>query len=1048
MIQFSYLLFSKWLSKLLSSLLAKPRSLLSGCALLLSLQTPLYAAHPPLRYQSLADDLINAPVTSYGLTSDQQGFIWMANQLDGLQRFDGYQLHTFAFAPSQLHNLPPSISAVQIDKKNRVWVGSWGHGLGMWSADRQHFSHWPAPQSAPGYQALPPVQAPLLAPQGELTQVQSLFADQQQRLWVGTTAGLYYLDAQDRPKQLSHLITQQLAGLRFWQIRQSDDQRLWLATSAGLFELSHDLTDLRRWTASAMPPFDHNQRNLEVRTVLPVKDGVWFATSEALYFLDHKKQQLRPLAAPQLALARIHKLTQLRDGSILIGSGNGLYQLKAAFSYRQQLDKLMDALDVRDMLQDHNGLLWVASRNRGVFKLQLSPPQFSLLHDAQEKNWFEPGLHRIASQLYHQGVLWLGLENEVLSYHLEQQQWQQHRFPAEALVKLVQGLAADSSGKLYAATDKGLFSLQGRKGFVAEEAPFASHPQLKQQSIMALSFSPDGMLNIALWQQGLLRWHPDKPDQSAVLHPVATGIGNSILQIVPVDHILWLVSSNSGLYRLDTEDDSLRHFSTSASSVPQLPSMYLPCAWSDSTSQVWLCSDLGLLKLDLPSNRLQQFTSSSGLPDPRVIAIAASPAQPELISKSGKTIKQQNQLPALWLVTRRGLAELDRNSMQIRSYTDLDGITPLLLEQRALSADGNGRFYLGSGQGVLSFIPQKLSAQHSTAPLVLTRLQLDRQSVWQVPDAAMRPLRVAPGSKNLQFYFSLLDYQHNRHQYRYRLLGLDEQWQHNGHQHSVSFSNLAPGHYQLEVEVTGSRQNTAPLRIQFEVERHWWQYKLLWLLAALTALVFCAALVRLRLDHLNRKAHKLNQLVAKRTADLASANKQLASQARTDYLTRLPNRLAFSEQYQTVLHHCQRAASPLCLVLIDVDFFKQVNDNFGHDAGDLVLRKLAETMSARLRQQDVLARFGGEEFILLLPDTAVAGAQILCETLRLAVKQLHIPYQQQQLSVTATFGVVEINSPHNELSYWQQKADKALYQGKKNGRDQVVLYQDLTEQHD
>ncbi len=146
----------------------------------------------------------------------------------------------------------------------------------MWSADRQHFSHWPAPQSAPGYQALPPVQAPLLAPQGELTQVQSLFADQQQRLWVGTTAGLYYLDAQDRPKQLSHLITQQLAGLRFWQIRQSDDQRLWFATSAGLFELrfelSHDLTDLRRWTASAMPPFDHNQRNLEVRTVLPVKD--------------------------------------------------------------------------------------------------------------------------------------------------------------------------------------------------------------------------------------------------------------------------------------------------------------------------------------------------------------------------------------------------------------------------------------------------------------------------------------------------------------------------------------------------------------------------------------------------------------------------------------------------------------------------------------------------------------------------------------------------------------------------------------------------------
>lgn len=1031
MIQFYYLSLSRFVV------------LLAGCALLLAGSPALNAAHQQFRYHSLADDFIHAPVTSYGLSLDQQGFIWMANQLDGLQRFDGYQLHTFAFAATPYSKVAHSISAIQIDRKNRVWVGSWGQGLGMWSADRQHFSRWPLTGSWPVYPATAPVTPPLMPATADLPKVQSLFADRQQRLWVGTTSGLYYLDANDRPRQLNASLQQQLASLRFWQISQSDDNTLWFATSAGLFQLSHDLTQLKHWTATAIAPFAQNLRNLEVRTVLPVKDGVWFATSEELYFLDVKKQRLRPLAAPQLALVRIHKLMQLQDGSVLIGTGNGLYQLKAAFSYRQHLDKLMDALDVRDMLQDHNGLLWIASRNRGVYRLQLTAPQFSLLRDAAEKNWFEPGLHRIASQLYHQGILWLGLENEVISYDVDQQQWQQHTFPKQAQVKLVHGLAADSSDRIYAATDKGLFKLQGRKSFVAEDAPFVNHPQFRQQSIMALNFGPDGVLNLALWQQGLLRWQPEQPERPARHYPIATGTGNSILQMKAVDHVLWLVSSHSGLYRLDTEDDSLRHLSTAPGSVPQLPSLYLPCLWSDSTSQVWVCSDVGLLKLDLGNNQLQLLDGSSGLPDPRVIAIAASPAQPELTSKSGKTLSHKAPSSALWLVTRRGLAELDRNNQQIRSYTDLDGIAPLLLEQRALSADSNGRFYLGSGQGVLIFSPQKLSTLFSTAPLVLTKLQLGRQTLWRVPDSATRPLRIEPDNKNLQFQFSLLDYQHNRHQYRYRLLGLDEQWQFNGHQHSISFSNLAAGHYQLEVEVIGSRQSTPPLRINFEVERHWWQYKLLWLLAAFTALVLCTALVRLRLEHLNRKAHKLNQLVAKRTADLASANKQLASQARTDYLTRLPNRLAFSEQYQTVLHHCQRAATPLCLALIDVDFFKQINDNFGHDAGDLVLRHLADTLSRRLRQQDVLARFGGEEFILLLPDTAVAGAQILCETLRLAVKHLQIGYQQQQLGVTVTFGLVEINSPHTELSYWQQKADKALYYGKNNGRDQVVLYQDL-----
>ncbi|WP_306520252.1 ligand-binding sensor domain-containing diguanylate cyclase [Rheinheimera sp.] len=1018
-------------------------TLLLSFALLLCFSAPLSADHPQLRYHSLADDFVNAPVTSYGITSDQQGFIWMANQLDGLQRFDGYQLHSFAFARQQTSWQQQSVSAVQVDRHNRIWVGSWGHGLGMWSADRQHFSRWPAPVTLPGNTHFSTVSPPLLPPTGDVMQVQALFSDRQHRLWVGSTASLYYLDANDRPQQLNAHMQQQLAATRFWQISQSLDNSLWFATSRGLFQLSDDLTRLRTWSAAAMPPFAQNQRNLEVRTVLPVKDAVWFATSEALYFLDLKKQQIRPLHAPQLALARIHKLIQLRDGSLLIGSGNGLYQLQAPFSYRQQLHKLMDALDVRDMMQDHNGLLWIASRNRGVFKLQLAAPQFSLLTDHQGKNWFEPGLHRIASQLYHQGILWLGLENMVLSYHTEQQQWQQHRFPEKALVKLVQGLATDNSGQLYAATDRGLFRLEGRQGFVAEDAPFASHPALKQQSIMALNFSPDGMLNLALWEQGLLRWSPEQPDKAAVLYPIATGIGNSVLQIIAVDQVLWLVSSNSGLYQLDTDDDSIRHFSTATSSVPQLPSLFLPCAWSDNANEVWLCSDVGLLKLDLTNNQLQQFSSSSGLPDPRVIAIAGSPAITTEAATSAKKQPKMQAAPALWLVTRRGLAELDRSSMQIRSYTDLDGIAPLLLEQRALNPDANGRFYLGSGQGVLTFLPRQLAELRNTAPLALTRLQIDRQTLWRVPGDEMRPLRVPAGSRVLQFQFSLLDYQHNRHQYRYRLLGLDEQWQHNGHQQSISFNNLDAGHYQLEVEVTGSRQSTTPLRIQFEVARHWWQYKLLWLLCGLTLLVLSAAIIRLRLEHLSRKAHKLNQLVAKRTADLASANKQLASQARTDYLTRLPNRLAFSEQYQTVLHHCQRAASPLCLVLIDIDFFKQINDNFGHDAGDLVLRQLADNLQRRLRQQDVLARFGGEEFILLLPDTAVTGAQIICETLRLALKQLQIQYQQQQLSVTATFGVVEMNSPHNELSYWQQKADKALYYGKKNGRDQVVLYQDL-----
>lgn len=992
------------------------------CLLLCSVALKVQAKEQAkIRFSSLADEFPNAPVTSFTIAQDQQGFIWLANQLDGLQRFDGYQLEAFhllkAAASEEL-----SISTVLVDHKDQLWVGTWGYGLVMLAPDRRTQQHWQLAGS---------LQQPANGQLGNLDQIQATFQDQQQRLWVGTTAGVYFIDAQLQRQQLPSVLKTAFEKLRIWQISQSTDGELWFATSKGLWQVSADLTRHQLWTMQDVEYPTKTSRYLEVRTILPVAAGIWLASSDGLFLLDIASKTIKPLPHHQTQLTRSNTLALSPQGQLLIGTSDGLYQLHAPFSYRQQLTKLLHAVDVRDVLADPNGLIWLATRNRGVFTLSVRQDRFNLLTDDQQRSHFEQGLHRIASQYYHRGTLWLGLEHHVLSFEMEQKQWKLHQFPQDNQVSLVTGLTVDPSGDTWAATNAGLFRLEGKKGFVKETRAFTFLNNDVDISLMSISHSSDGTLNLGLWQHGFIRWQPQTPDQPGQQFDIAKHQSDGIQQsAVTPDGMIWLTSASSGLYRFDPEDQSIRHFSAGPTSIPVLPTNNLPCVTAVDNHEIWLCSDRGLLKLNPETQQLTQWTTGDGLPDQRVIAIEARAAD------------------SLWLATRRGLAQLQyanqHQPQQIRSFVEQDGIPSLLLEPRALTSDANGTFYLGTAKGVLSFAPKDLIAPAVTAKLVLSGLQLDHQRFWQLQTSEQQPLRIPATHKMLNFTFSLLDFEHSKHhQYRYRLRGMSDEWRHQAHQNSASFSHLPPGRYELEVEVVSASNPPPPLHIYLQVNRHWWMYKLVWLLSGLSLLVLVALAMKLRLRRLERIADKLNQQVSERTSALAQANQQLALQARTDFLTQLPNRLAFTEHYQLIQRQRSRNFEPLSLVMIDIDYFKKINDGFGHEAGDAVLAAVAALLSQRLRQQDILARFGGEEFVLLLPDTSDTGAVIICEMLRLALVQHQVTYQQQQISVTATFGVVELDLQNQDLSFWQNAADEALYYGKAHGRNQVVLYADL-----
>jgi diguanylate cyclase (GGDEF)-like protein len=183
----------------------------------------------------------------------------------------------------------------------------------------------------------------------------------------------------------------------------------------------------------------------------------------------------------------------------------------------------------------------------------------------------------------------------------------------------------------------------------------------------------------------------------------------------------------------------------------------------------------------------------------------------------------------------------------------------------------------------------------------------------------------------------------------------------------------------------------------------------------------------------------LEEKVAARTRELEQLKQAAEQQARTDALTGLPNRRAFNEAASALCAQASRSQRPLSLVMMDIDFFKKVNDTWGHDAGDYVLVEVAKLMMSSRRASDVAARLGGEEFAILLPDTNTEGAVAFAEKLRQNIAQHCMQYDAQVLAVTASFGIATTLDGQCDIEWLLRASDEGLYQAKTTGRNRVSV---------
>lgn len=353
--------------------------------------------------------------------------------------------------------------------------------------------------------------------------------------------------------------------------------------------------------------------------------------------------------------------------------------------------------------------------------------------------------------------------------------------------------------------------------------------------------------------------------------------------------------------------------------------------------------------------------------------------------------------------------------------------------------DAHDRYWVGTLGGLAMYDPHAQAAEADAAakPLVFTSLRLDGDEQPLDADGLSLP----PGRHDLRIEYSLLTGQREgESRYRTQLLGFEDTPSGWSVERARAFTGLPPGDYRLRVEARDFADVAAePRELAFRITPAWWQQGWLRLLAAGTTLLFAAGAVLAWNSGLRQRQRQLRQQVTARTQDLHDANLRLTELSYQDPLTGIANRRRLLEVLGAAIERAAAQRKPIGLIVADVDHFKRYNDGFGHLAGDTALRAIAGAMGSATRDQDLVARFGGEEFACVMIDAPADTVALVAERMRLLVQALPPrTLGNDTQTLTLSIGVLHrLPRPGETAEDLLHDADVALYAAKAAGRNVV-----------
>jgi diguanylate cyclase (GGDEF)-like protein len=932
----------------------------------------------------------------HNVTQTPDGYLWFATW-EGVARYNGREFRIFdrGTVPELRDN---GVRALRLGAGGTLWLGTSRGGV-----TRYRDGQWKTFTQADGLAQ---------------DEIMDLHEDRQGQLWIATeSAGVDRLDSDGRIVHFGQ--PQGLSSEVLYGFAEDSQGTIWAATADGLIRFNG--TGFDRYGG------DRGLPDGQVFSVASdILGNLFVGTEKGLY---HRVGERFEILDPALPRDNVIRVLPDRDGSVWLGTVNGGLFRRSQHGVEQLSSRRGLPNDrVSALFQDREGSLWIGT-NAGLMRLRDAP--FTTLTT-------------------------------------------EHGLPDAYVRSVVQ----DDAGILWAGTSHGL--AQMRDGDITS---LTRADGLPGDSVLSLAPSSDGSLWIGTYSNGLVRW------RDGVLESLTSDdglAGNQIRALLETRKGTLWIGTTRGLTRRDA--DGLRNFTV----ADGLPRDFIIALHEDKQGRIWAGTANGLAEIrgdQVIAHSLKAHDDAQDVFGFHETAqgdlwLATDRGLVRFRDGESRHVGRRQGLPHdtvfqivddafgnFWVTSNRGILRAARDDLEavadgrqaqavFETYGEADGMASAQCNGGSgpvVARTDDGRLWFGTSMGLAMTDPRKLAdLVRQPPPVVIEELRVDDRNVSLQPRVDL-----PPGTRRIELHFAGLSYlMPQKMRYRYRLEGFDPEWVERGTLRFAQFTNLAPGDYLFRVAAANGEGawSQQEARVALRIEPRLVQRKEFWLLLGAGALVLLYALYRWRIHRLELAQVRLRELVDSRTADLRAQTERLTAadkeksallerlrlqseaferQAREDPLTGLANRRYFDETLAREFARAQRTGHPLCVALADLDHFKRINDEHSHAAGDAGLLAMAQVMRATCRSMDVLARWGGEEFALLFPDTPLEEARRVCERLRAAVEELDCAAFAPGYRLTVSLGVADMTG----ISHYEKlisRADANLYDAKRTGRNRVV----------
>ncbi|GAB2495840.1 two-component regulator propeller domain-containing protein [Arenimonas alkanexedens] len=935
-------------------------------------------------------------ISALAIAQDQQGYLWVGTQA-GLARFDGVRFT--AYTPDNAPGLPGLwIHDLLVDPGNRLWVSTY-RGLAV--HENSSFRAIPLAGADPD----------------QLTETGQLAWTARGELFVTSPQGV--LRVQDEQLVLAYPLPRPATALL------ASGDTLWVGNRGQVVRLAGK--------AMALMPLPAGDEDTVVTELLEAQGRLWAGTSAGLFYREGNAWKRHEGGAP-LSRAPIESMFEDSDGNLWIGMVENLARLRNG-RVRELVINEPAAAAVRKVFEDREGNLWLGGQWHGLSRL------------------------------------WNG--------------WTRRYGTREGLAdQMLWSVARGPDGRLWAGSNSGLSVMEGgsfREVVAADQLP---HPNV-------YTLLPEDNTVWIGTRRGLAVLRGDRLEQPPEFSPMRGTQINGILR--DYRGALWF-ATNQGAYRYARGE--LRAFTVEQGlRDPRTRILY-----ETSEGRLLLGTQAGLY--EIVGDRVTPLGLDTGLSADLDVTAIHQLADGELVigtlseeiflSHKDQWIRfgVEQGMPVnspffithdrqgyLWVAGIRGIQRIRLREMLAVASGETDRVQgEMLLNERGdrrggqkgdcCNGAGNAKgflfgdeLYLPTRAGLVVMSSEGIVKNELAPRTLIERVRVGDQ--WRVanPSASWR---LGQDDRDLSFEFTVLSFQDPKSvELRYRLVGYDEQWRDldDVTRRNANYTNLPPGSYVFEAigANTAGVWSKLPAQLGFHIQPRFHETGLFQLLVAAVLLSLVYAGYRRQLGAHQRQRASLEALVSQRTEALEVANLRLEEASQTDPMTGLRNRRYLANQIPADIAYYDREAvrraapgEVMVFALVDVDHFKAVNDRYGHAAGDRVLQQFAQVLGHLVRTGDYIARWGGEEFLIVFRPMPNRHLPILGDRILSAVSEHRFDVgDDEPISLSCSIGFIEcplFRDARGSLG-WEQMvelADRALYRVKAQGRNGWAAFRPLS----